>query len=898
MWKIFLIQLYLILISSSLLGDEGGLSILQLNKKRIELIPGSNSNIAVMLVNSTDTAAEFSLKISTPEGLSQIIDYSSIRVEAQSKTLKIFSFYVNTMTRVGDYSITIEAFTKASMKKIGEVLVPVEVMPKYEMHAKVLNAPKYVYSGDTIEAGFFVQNLSNISSTIEIMITSDKVAEMKTFTIDPDSSVNLNFITTTKSDISHFTRKSIVLNAAIVEAPETATNLTCIIDVIPSTQEKFESYNKIPTTISGLFVTNNQTGERLFGYMFDVVGSGMISPKKKREISFHLRGPNREGNPILGQTDEYNITYSSPTSKLTVGDNSYSLTDLTEGARSGRGMEYRHLFKNKIGLGTFINYPRFYPHIDRVMSIYGFFKNEKKIKLKTGYLNKLLVDKTITHLVTVSGEISPFKWGEFAIEYALGNSNQNTSSAYAAEMRIHFSSYRFFAGYTYASPLFPGYLTNSRFINLGAMATIFKKVNLAINYNLNHSNIALDTIFSNAPYSNNLNFTLSYNFNYNNSLSIGAAMNKNEDMSIEKQFFYTEFTGRISSRNKIKRLGVDTDFSIGKNENFLPLKYGETTQVMHANLSVQYNIGNNLFAKGFVSYYNGEQYLEKPATNFYYGLVFDASYKDKIKLQLQYQNDYQIDEYYKDRSLLGLQTVYALNQNHEIGAGLNYDLRKNTLSETVFSASLRYTYKLKIPVSRKEDGGGLQGKINNHGADQVKGIMITIGGNTAFTDKDGAFQIPYLTSGTYFLFIDNSNTGINTITEKAGPYPIEVLPGQMTYFEIGLTKSASIIGRIAIEEDENTNSKGFIPVKAGLDRLIIEMNNDGEMYRLLTDLNGDFEFNDLRPGEWSLVIYSRGIPEGYELQNTEYLINLTPGESKDFKIIVRKKARKIKFQKR
>ncbi|PIY33850.1 MAG: hypothetical protein COZ08_04515, partial [Bacteroidetes bacterium CG_4_10_14_3_um_filter_42_6] len=75
-------------------AGKGDLEIQLVNNNKIELNPGSNSNMAIMLVNNTDSDKEFQLKITTPDGLSQLTDYSSVIVERASKKLKIFSFYV------------------------------------------------------------------------------------------------------------------------------------------------------------------------------------------------------------------------------------------------------------------------------------------------------------------------------------------------------------------------------------------------------------------------------------------------------------------------------------------------------------------------------------------------------------------------------------------------------------------------------------------------------------------------------------------------------------------------------------------------------------------------------------------------------------------------------------
>ena len=265
---------------------------------------------------------------------------------------------------------------------------------------------------------------------------------------------------------------------------------------------------------------------------------------------------------------------------------------------------------------------------------------------------------------------------------------------------------------------------------------------------------------------------------------------------------------------------------------------------------------------------------------------------------IQYQNDYELVEYFRNRSLLALKANYKTNNKHEIGVSVNYNLRKSSINNTQLTASLNYTYTLNIPVSRKEDIGSLQGKVINKGVDNVEGIIFTLAGNIAITDKNGEFDFPFVKTGTHFLFMDNSKSGLNSIAETPGPYKIEIMPGEQYSFEVSLTKSGKISGTILIEEDENKDKEGFIPVKEELKNLIIEAGNGNETYRVFTKNDGTFNFNDLRPGQWKVKVYDRGIPKGYKLETDEYNINLTSEQEKNFKVIIKKKSRRIKFQKK
>ncbi len=897
MWKRVLIFTSFLLISFTILAGNGDLEIQLIKKNKIELSPGSTSNIVIMLINNSETAREFHLKINTPQGWSQLTEYTSVIVEKASKKLKILSFYIQESTNVGDYTIDIDAYEKSENIKIGTIKVPVYVKPRYEILTKVMNAPEYVFSGDTLSVKFIIQNLSNLETNIQATIINKDIPEIRNFTLPPDSLEFLSIFIATEKNIINYTRNSVNLTASIIENPETKSTTSYIFDVIPSGKTKFDSYNRIPVKISGLLVTDNQLGDRQYGAMFDIKGSGMISKFKKRAVDFRFRGPNRQGNPILGQTDEYYVKYSSTNSKVVLGDNTYRLTDLTEGSRNGRGVEYKHKFK-KLSVGSFINYPRFYPNIKQVVSVFGSYSSSKNLRINAGYLNKAFITDSTAQLITISGEAIPFSWGNIKLEYASGMANGKMTMAYSTAFKINYLRHRLFFNYTTADKDFPGYISNSRYISSGISTIILRKLNLSVNYNLNHFNIALDTMYANAPFSDNLNFSIGYLLNYNHSINIGINMRGREDRGTPKKFDYKEYTARITLQSKIKRLRIKLYGAVGKTKNLLQEKKGELTNILNANLTLQYKINKNIFINSFVNYLGSQQYLTVDFTKFLYGGTISAKWNKKLSIAFQYQNNYEIVEYYRNRSLLALETNYHVNEKHEFRVGVNYNLRKNYINNTQLSASLNYTYTINVPVSRREDVGSLKGKVINKGVDNIEGILFTLAGNIAFSDKNGEFEFPFVETGTHFLFMDNSKSGLNSIAEIPGPYKFEILPRQETLFEIVLTKSGKIIGSVVIEEDENKDKKGYIPVKEELKKLIIEAKNGDETFRVFTKNDGTFKFDDLRPGQWKIKVYDRGIPKGYKLVTDEYNINLSSEQEKIINVIIKKKSRRIKFQKK
>ena len=887
-----------LLVSNAVLASNDALEIRLVSNKEVNLDPGSAFCVAVMLNNFTNTDKKFHVKIKAPEGWNQLMDYSTEDVQASTKKLKIFSFYVPGNAYVGDYNIYITAFNESNNTKIGTAVVPVYVKPKYGVETKTLNTPNYVFAGDTLSVKFLLQNTSNVGTSFKTTVVNNKVSETRNITLPPKSSQVIRVFITTNKDALNLATKTVKITASILGKPKIHSASYCAFKVIPTKQAKFDKYNRIPVRISGLFATNNPNGIRSYGYMFNIQGGGVLIPGKDKRLYFQLRGPNRQGNPVLRQTDKYYASYSTAHSKAVVGDHGFGLTPLTEGSRLGRGVSYQHKFK-KIGLGGFVNFPRYYPGLKRVISANGSYFSKEKFKLKLGLLNKTYVSDSAALMLSISGKMKLFSWNDVGFEYAEGMAGGKSSKAFSFDFNINRKALNLFLHFTKADPDFPGYVSNTEFASSGISFTFFHKLRLSANYYFNHTNMALDTMYSNAPFSKEITFSLGYQFSFNSSVSLTAFQSTMEDMNVPKQFYYSSSMAQLAFTTRIKRIQFNLYGSMGKTTNYLQPTGKELAvkMVVNSNISMRYRVNDHVSVSGFVRYLGGEQFINSSFKKYLYGGTLSIVWRNKFKMSLQYQNNYTVQEYYKTRSLIGFVANYDLSKHDEVGAYLNYGLKNDKVKQTQLSASLNFTHLLNVPSSKRKDVGNLHGVITGNGADNVQGLRVTLAGNVAYTDKKGVFDFQNVKIGTHYLFIDVSNAGMDAITTRPGPYKINILPGATVNFNMPLTLSGQIKGKIEVKKDKSLTAQGYTTVKEALKPLIVEVSNGKEVFRTYTDTDGAFCFTDLRPGKWKVKIYDKGIPEGYRLEKEGFDLDLKPHEVKAIPVIVKKIYHKIQFQK-
>lgn len=885
--------------------DTDKIEIRLADNKVKEFMPGSSSNIVLMLVNGSESAKEFKLKITVPEAWSLLTDYSSVMVAKKSQQVKVLSFYIQKTTKVGTDEIIIEGYNNTDSKEMERITIPVNIKPLYNIEVNTLDTPDYIFAGDSLKGGFKIRNLSNVEANIEALIINGNIIENKVYRIAVDSFINIIIPSFTTKNLVYFTKKSVSLTATIVERPEISVTNSYAFDVIPSNKVKFDAFERLPIHITGLLVSNNSSGQRENGYMLDVSAKGILSKRKNKYLEFHLRAPSNSGNPIFGLNEEYYLKYSSPNWNLVLGDNNFRLSDLTESSRYGRGAGLE-LILNKIMVGGYYNLPKYYPNVKSIFSVYSRFSPSKKIKINVGFLNKTFTRDTISNKISITDSVATLmttsvsmiflKSVSLDIEYATGKTTSKTSAAYKASIQVNKSKYRSYVNYIWADVDFPGYFSNSRYLSTGISTSLLPKSSLSINYEFNHSNLALDSLYSNAPFASNLSFSGMFRIRKKHSLGFGVYMRTREDRMEPKLFNYKEMTGRFTLQSKFKSFDLNLYGEVGKIDNLLGTKEGELTNIFKSYLSLMFNFSKNVSLDAFANYQGGKYFKTGGGKALFYGTTFNAHIK-KLDVLIEYQSNFALEEYNKDRSLLSSRIKFTLNRNHQIGLSANYNLVKNTLDQKDLNIVFNYNYTINVPISKKHNIGSLKGRVLNNGVESVEGIIFTLAGNKTLSDKEGFFEFPVVKVGDYFLLMDESNSGLNTIAQKAGPYKINIIPGQVVDFEIVLTKSARIIGGIVIQEDSNKNNKNYVEVKEELGSLIIEVSRGNEIYRVYTDKRGAFSFDDLRTGKWQLKIYENGISEGYELIKNLFQVTLLSGQVKNIEVLIKKKTRKIQFQK-
>jgi len=877
------------------LATAGNLEIKFPNNLKKEVNPGASFNILVRITNQDDTDKDFQLRINNNDaGIKFIADYSTLQIEKKSSISKIIGIQISNKISAGDLSIELEALENPGSLSFGKAAIPIKINPKFELNINKLIAPHTLFSGDTASVYYLVQNLSNTNVSVKTTAIQGIQTKTDILKIPKDSSVVSKYLIHISKEITTYTQYSTVFMAEIIDKPETQKSEALSIDVLPIKNVKFERFNRFPVKVGVVGVSSNRLGKQMYSNMYDIQGNGTFGNINDKTLEFKLRGPDRTGNPLFGLNDEYSLKYSSPHMNLALGDQSYGLSMLTESSRSGRGVKLDYNLK-KWTIGSYYNKPRYYPLINQVYSAYVNYAFNLENIINVGFISKRDTTGANTKLFSVAANNTLFSILKTDAEVAFGQYHDELKKAYRASFNLNRSIFSSSVSYLFAEPNFPGYMSNSMRLNSG-LSLKLNKISVSLNYGQNSTNMALDTLYTNMPQSKNMSLSTSWRITSKNSMTLGGFMSSMKDKSPIPLFDYKRTNARLGIRSGFGNFDMTLQGELGQMVNYIGMDTGKESLMYNGALYLNYASRNGFSASAFVTYQGGQQRISGSELFYYGGFMSTKLYKG-ISLSLQYNSNFEWQYYTSDRSLFSLDLHGQINKNNDISLSANYNLIKNTLDNKEYNLKLRYIHTLNVPISKKKNIGSVTGKLINHGIDKLGGVRLNMNGFIAISDMDGNFRFSSVPVGTYTIRIDASSVGINVTTELPGPFVIKVEPAKVTNFEFAVTKTTSIEGRLVIQEDERVNQKGFIPVKEEIDKLIIEVSNDTELFRIFTDRDGGFKFEDLRPGNWKLKVYTNGLPSGYQLVASQFNLNLISGKPEKLDVLIQKKVRQIQFQK-
>lgn len=876
----------ILLISSQVFGQN--LETKLIKGLPSNLNPGSNNTIVFRISNQNNYSVSLNAKLNAPTNW-RLFFNESVTIQENSVTILPIGVKVPLATQPGFYQIIVELNnSEINYKEV--INVDTRVLKRIDIEVKLVDAPKFILAGREISADFSIYNKSNNPLKMHLQSSTSTIYGAKNITLEIGESTVVNVICSTDPDLKINYKQLVDLS---VSSGSYQKEDKTYVMVIPAKTFKTDKYHRLPSMISAMYLNRNRGTTEYNGFQGEFYSNGSLDPENKHHLEIKARGPDQFDNTILGLYDEYFLNYNSNNLQIFLGDNTYSLTPLTEYGRYGTGIltEYNN---EKYDIGFFYMQPRFFPDYKQELAGYINYNFDEN-NIGFVYLQKIAEDSNKhINLYSALYTINPLEHLSMNVEYSFGKLYEDIGQGYSIELTNRTKKTITSGLYINTDKNFPGYYNNTSYLNGNFQYVMNKRLKLFSNFHQDESNAQRDTLYGYSPFSQYFIAGLAYSYRLQDYVNLYTGKRERKDRMPLKKFHYSEDFLRLVLVNNFYKFQSSINGEIANTSNHLTNNNGQSYK---GSISLRYNPVPRFIIKSFIQYYNTYRYSENRLQEIIYGAESSFNFDAQTRLNVSFQNSHNIEEYYRDRSLFDLRFTKYIHQNHEINFIWSETFKQKQIENRDRYIGLKYTFHFGIPLKKIKNLGSLRGQLINKGVKDISNVLLNLGGRIQASDKDGIFIFPDIPPGDHYLYIDTSTMDFNDIPNVKIPMVVKIEPDELTDVQIELTKAGAISGSVVLDfEDEKSERLTLNERELNQKNVIVELLLDDEYHRTVVYLNDKFQFTGLRPGAWKIVVHHNNLDNNFIIKNSELIVNLKPGKLETVTINVIKKARRIKFQ--
>jgi hypothetical protein len=223
---------------------------------------------------------------------------------------------------------------------------------------------------------------------------------------------------------------------------------------------------------------------------------------------------------------------------------------------------------------------------------------------------------------------------------------------------------------------------------------------------------------------------------------------------------------------------------------------------------------------------------------------------------------------------------YTLPWDHTLSGEMRW-MRLDDVSD--YETDLRITYEIPFnaPISRRGGLGSLSGTVSDAtepGLPGLPDVVITLGGLTAVTDSRGEYEFRSVPQGEYHLMADPASLGPDRVPSAVLPRKVVVTEGEESTFHLDITRPGRIYGAVLVDASKDEVGAAWgIEGSGGPPALLIKASCDGQVRRQLTDSDGRFSFDGLRPGRWEVTVARDGLPRLHTIDQDTFVVDVGSG---------------------
>lgn len=911
-----------------------GVSVQPVRPGIIEAKPLTSFTAVFRVKNGTSNSREFQGEVDLPGGWKPVMPESAFKLAAGAEAIRLVSVFVPVRALAGSYKIGYQVSTSGNPPLADRAEVEVKVLLQARLDLQAMDIPLFAIAGDVCKSKFLVLNQGNAPLDINLDVISNGFrveTSAKTLRVEAGQTAPVEVTVQTDSGLRKKLNQQVKLKAEAVVPSQGTLNADALTqqDIIPRIYGRVDYYNKVPLEV-GFMALSTSEGARYA--QFKIAGAGALDEQGRHKVDLLFRGPGRNDFNLFGlQREEYRFRYDSPLLNVNVGDKSFALTNLTQFGEYGRGVE-AVLSLDRWSLRGYYERNLFAGATDSDKALQLGFSPAARMSLKLSYLTEAKAARPDSRILSLQTRyISDL--ANVTLEYSWdGTEKKNLRTANSAIWMEARGGYKFFsyrANVIQSGSDYNGYYRNLNYRSGELTLSPWSKLQLRASYLDQRRNTAILPYF--LPfYDRTFQAGLQFQALKWLNVSLEQRIHDRQDLSLESQFNYRDTTLRAGALVNIGTFNLQNFVDYGKTYNELSQKY---EKLIEYTFSTNVTIINKLTLGGYAHYrdqdesFTGEK-ERRLDLNFNVGFQsgrtnVDAFYRTAIHQDL-YRSALSEKNFEDPVFLLNNYDMFGMSLTQRFGNGHQLSVRVQratnafigTGSADRFIGLVEYSIPLGFPVSRKSTIGMLRGKIYDAENERkgVEGVIVRANDLATVTDTNGDYVFHGLEPGAYSMTLEERAARQGKITLEKTPLTLTVEGGKKLECSIGLTTGASIAGRIMVykldkpdpalivkkgpdpkgpsfsesaEKNKADDAKPKMVESGALVATAIELvSADEEVFHALTDEDGRFVFDALRPGKYALKVYDNALPELHAFEKDTFEFELKPGSQEKVEIKV------------
>jgi hypothetical protein len=875
--------------------DKPNIEIKPMYPEHLTIDPGKVVTVSLVVVNHTNSEIDFLEELKLPSDWQVIIPAAPFRLNAYDQQVRLISLFVPANCAAGAYQVGYSIASQDPQRYTYTATINVSVSTVSTIKSFLEEKPQTVIAGEqyTVKLRYLNQGNSQVGLAFTVTSTPDYRLEFvpAEMSLRPSESQILTIMVQT--DPKLVTGIKHVLNVKAIDKKTllTYSNNTILSDIIPRIAGDYGFYHRIPSQlkiISGWEREANPDATNP-GLQMEFTGSGSIDEYGKEQVRWHFLTPNVIGPDFNQNIPNYQFSFSNDWLDLDAGDRSMALSPLTK--RWGEEDNFRlnfHAGNSSFGV---IN-----PDKNERGIYYGYQLNPW-FGMRMNYLDS--VDRlSDQEMYSVQAELKPLTNTSLNLEYGRDGEADDDSSAYRINWRGYSrNSFSYSLENIHAAPDFFGNYNDLDSTNGIISFLLGKKLQASLFYHTFRNNLELDPSQATAHDETAFNANFSYNVSRKTLLLFSMRDFQRKDRLWPSEYDNEQQSARIGWQHQFSKWRVLAYVGGGAYQDKLgddePIDF--TTYSLNLNYAPTANQTYLLYAN-----LGDKNYNLIPDVNNTIGAAARLRFMKNYDFGLEYQKRNFYEDLAAGQDYLSFDLSYTL-------APFSIKLKGYQISDADFSdfnGSFLVTYTLpyNIPVSKRTELSAIKGRVFNAempGDMPISNVIIKANGIIAATNELGEFIIASPPPGLYSITIDKSRIGLDLVTVERLPLVVEVKKGETTAVKIGMVSAAKIAGKAVLAAaDPQDAANGLFATGRGQDSPAVQANRDEpslralanaliefsdgqETFRQVTNGNGEFSFEGMRPGRWSLKAYNDSLPAHYYFETAQLELDLKPGEVKE-----------------